>query len=364
MPYSKFNDDTIPDLRQSWGPVVEVWEGYAGDPEVRHEGASGGVVTALGLYAIEKAGMYGVLHTKAREDMPYLNHTVFSKTRASLMAGTGSRYAPASPCDGLKILAEAPGPCVFVGKPCDTAAIQKAVPLHPRLVENIGVTIAFFCAGTPATIGTIKMLQVMGIDNPASVQSIRYRGRGWPGLTTVVFASHERPEVRQLNYEESWGVILQKYRQWRCCVCADHTGVFADITVGDAWHRSIEQNQPGRSVVLARSARGKDFLHQAVHAGYIVLESSGPEILPACRPAQITNIGTTWGRLMALRLMGVPSPCYAGAKLFRFWWRNLSLRDKLKSLAATVYRVFHKKLYKRQLFVPSSKPETTITLLD
>ena len=44
----------IAELNQSWGPVLEVWEGYATDPEIRYKGSSGGAATALALYCLEK----------------------------------------------------------------------------------------------------------------------------------------------------------------------------------------------------------------------------------------------------------------------------------------------------------------------
>lgn len=347
----------IKELLPAWGPVLEVWEGYAVDPEIRCEGTSGGVATALALYAIERKGMCGTLHIKARHDVPYLNHTVLSTTRKALLAGAGSRYAPASPCDGLKMIEEAPRPCVFIGKPCDVAAVQKTLSLRPKLAEKVGLTIAFFCAGTPTTIGTLKMLQAMGIEDSAAVRSVRYRGRGWPGMATVTFSRNGTLETRQLTYEQSWGEILQKYRPWRCYICADHTGEFADIAIADAWHRSIEQGQPGLSVIITRNEKGKQFLKLAQDAGYLKLEPAKPEILPACRSGQSASLGNLWGRLVALELFGVPAPQYEGVKLFGFWWRDLGLKQKIKSIGGTVKRIFHKRLYQKQFIQSCIKSE-------
>ena len=66
--------------------------------------------------------MHGVLHTAANAKRPYLNETVMSKTRASIINAAGSRYSPASPCEKLQEIEDAPSPCVFIGKPCDVAA--------------------------------------------------------------------------------------------------------------------------------------------------------------------------------------------------------------------------------------------------
>jgi coenzyme F420 hydrogenase subunit beta len=88
--------DAIPELVSEWGPVLEVLEGFASDDELRLAASSGGAASALALFGIEQGGMHGVLHIAAREDVPWLNHTVLSTSRAELLAATGSRYVPAS----------------------------------------------------------------------------------------------------------------------------------------------------------------------------------------------------------------------------------------------------------------------------
>jgi hypothetical protein len=57
-----------------------------------------------------------------------------------------------------------------------------------------------------------------------------------------------------IPYAEGWGRILQSERRWRCRVCADHTGAFADISVGDPWHAPPEgDTDAGRSLIVART---------------------------------------------------------------------------------------------------------------
>ena len=130
---------------------------------------------------------------------------------------TGSRYAPASPCDRLDLIEEAGKPSVFIGKPCDVAATLKARKLRSNLENKIGLTIAFFCAGTPSTNGTLAMLKQMGVDDLSRLESLRYRGKGWPGKATAVIRCEDGTvEEKQLTYEQSWGEVLTKHVQWRC----------------------------------------------------------------------------------------------------------------------------------------------------
>ena len=331
----------------AWGPILEVWEGHATDAEIRYESASGGVATAISLYCVEQEGFSGVLQTEARKDIPYLNRTMLSQDRGQMLSAAGSRYAPASPCEGLGKVERSNGPCVFVGKPCDVAGAVRAAAMRPSLAERLGLTVAFFCAGTPSTEGTLEMFRRMGIEDIGSVRSVRYRGRGWPGMATVTYSRNDREEIHELTYEQSWGEILQKYRQWRCYICGDHTGMFSDLSVADAWHRPVSEGQPGRSLVLVRTERGRQYLHKAIAAGYVELERSDCEVLDRCRPGQEASLGHLWARLAVLRMLGIPTPRYPGMGLFSFWRRELGSEEKLRSLASTVKRVVRKRLYRR-----------------
>ena len=330
----------------AWGPIRKVWEGHASDPEIRFAGSSGGAATALALYSIERQGLHGVLHVDKDPERPYLNHTVLSSTRRELLRATGSRYAPASPCDRLDLIENAPRKCVFIGKPCDVAAVQAARRLIPRLDSNLGPVIAFFCAGTPSTRGTLDLLARVGVSEIDSVTDIRYRGNGWPGEWTVNFQSPEGEQARVLSYEDSWG-FLERYRQWRCYICPDHTGEFADVAVGDPWYRRPQPGEHGSSLILARTQAGLDLVLAAEQAGYLTLENSDAEILPASQPNLLNARGRLWGQLVTLRSMGVATPTYRNMPTFRVWLRALDWKDKIRSITGTIRRVFRRKLHRR-----------------
>lgn len=339
----------IASLARGFGPVLEVYEGYASDADVRYRASSGGAATALARFGLEGGGMAGVLHIAAREDAPYLNETRLSRSAAELLAAVGSRYAPASPCDGLAALEAAPGPCVFIGKPCDVAATAKARAIRPTLDAKLGVTIAIFCAGTPSTRGTLEMLARMGFSDPGEVEEVRYRGHGWPGRATARGQGREA----SLSYHQSWGEVLQRFVPWRCRVCPDHTGEFADLSVGDPWyHGEIPLDEPGRSLVVVRTERGRRFLAAAVAAGVLVLERVDPSVLPRSQPNLLHVRGAVFGRVLVSRLLGAAAPRFRGFSLGAVWARDLSWRQRAQSLYGTVKRVFTKGLLRRTPVTP------------
>lgn len=336
--HQPFNDrhQIISELSQEWGPVLELWEGYASDPEIRFCGSSGGAATALALFCLDRHEASGVLHIGARPEAPLENTAVYSRSRMELVARTGSRYAPAAPCERLPWIQETSCPSVFIGKPCDVVALRKSEAVNSELEGKICLAISIFCAGTPATMGTYQILEALEVI-PEETREFRYRGCGWPGATMVTMMGDDG-RTRQMTYEESWGNILSKCGQYRCRLCPDSTGEFADVSCGDPWYRELEPDEKGWSLVVVRTEKGRRIVQEARKAGYLELQKANPSILPRSQKALLTRRRQLWGRLLMMRLMWVPTPRFIGFSLFRSWL-GLPAIEKTRSFAGTLKRI-------------------------
>ena len=329
-------DKVIAELEKEWGPVLEVWEGYAADPEIRYKGSSGGAATVLALYCLEEKVASSVMHIGTRYENPLENIAVCSKSRDELIARSGSRYAPAAACEKLDWIRDSQEKWIFIGKPCDVAALRKSQALDGRIKNKVSLAISIFCAGTPASKGTYEILDKLEVKDK-QIEDFRYRGYGWPGMTSIKLAGSDN-KTKQLSYHESWNEILSKYTQLRCRFCPDTTGQFADIACGDPWYRSRKADEKGWSLVLVRTELGKTILQNAMRKGYLKLERVGPETLPGSQKELHSRRKQLWGRLFVMRLMRIPAPKYTGFFLFESW-KKLSLTDKLRSLCGTIKRI-------------------------
>lgn len=326
-----------------FGPAVEIWEGWAADPDVRKRGSSGGVLSALSLYCTEQAGMSGVAHAGMDPTEPWRTSSRISRTRDDILACAGSRYAPASPCDGLDAVAHDAGTNVFIGKPCDTAAVTKLTELRPELEEKIGVVLTHFCAGTPSSRGTISLLEEAGI-KPEAAREVHYRGNGWPGGFRA--RNEETAAVFFMPYTKAWDSIYG-HVPLRCRLCADGFGRVADISCGDAWQHFEDDGDPGRSVVVVRTERGREILAGAVAAGYVELTPGTRESVTAGQSNLIRKHREVFGRHLVLRIFGVPVTRFAGFGL-RAMWRPLTRDDKRRAIVGTLSRVIKRALWRRQ----------------
>lgn len=318
----------------AWGPVLGVYECWATDEELRYRGSSGGVVSAIANYAVESGSAVGALQVRARQDAPLLNETVLNRTRDEIVNSAGSRYSPASPCERLDLVEHAEGPCVVIGKPCDIAATATAAQFRPELDQKLALTIGIFCAGTPSTKATEQVISSLGL-NPTIATRVDYRGEGWPGTFRVETSDGRRGET---TYAEAWGGTLAKHRQWRCQICPDHTGEFADLSVGDPWYREIGPDEPGRSLVVVRTARGQAVLDRAFADGAL---GGGPIDVQRLRDAQPhleMARGAVWARVLTMRLAGLRTPLYESLPSRHLWW-TLSFKRKRSSVLGTLKRI-------------------------
>lgn len=322
-----------------WGPVLELFECWSTDPDVRHRGSSGGVVSALAAHAVSSAAAVGALQVQASRSDPLRNETVLNRTYDDIVGAAGSRYSPASPCQRLDLVESAEGRCVVVGKPCDIAATTNAARVRPDLASKVGLTIGIFCAGTPSTQGTEELVRRLDHE-PADVQRVDYRGEGWPGRFRIRTTDGAQAS---LSYEESWGETLQKHRQWRCMICPDHTGEFADLSVGDPWYRTLGDDEPGRSLVVVRTEAGRAALRAAVRDGALEGHPVPLERLPQSQPNLASTRGAVWARVLTMRLAGLPAPRFRGLPSARAWLR-LGWRTKISSVGGTLKRIGRRRL--------------------
>jgi len=329
---------------REYGPALEIWEGYAADPELRHRGSSGGVLSALALWCLEREDMAFVLHAGMDPEKPWLNKNFTSRTRADLLARAGSRYAPASPCDDLEKIENSDRPCVFIGKPCDTAGVFAVRGERPILDQRLGAVLTFFCAGTPSTRGTLALLEQMQIRRDA-VEQLRYRGEGWPGGFTV---TGNKGTMRDfMPYQQAWGA-LTPHIPLRCRLCPDGLGRVADISCGDAWEQFDEAHpNPGMSIVLVRTQRGREILRGAVADGYVNLVTGSSDAVFLAQPHLLSKRQELFGRLLALRLLLIPIPRFRGFSQFHSWIRLPILR-KLRTLTGTLWRAVRRGWWKRR----------------
>jgi coenzyme F420 hydrogenase subunit beta len=289
------------------GPVVDAWEAWAVDPDLRHAGSSGGVLTALSAWLLSTGEASHVVGAQSDPAAPERTASVAVTVASGVLAAAGSRYAPVS--NAAHPAALDPAGAV-VGKPCEVSALRA---LSTRGGGVPPLLMSFFCAGVPTQQATSALLRELGVPADEPVTALRYRGQGWPGEFTATTA---RRTVTS-TYDESWGRHLGPTTQWRCKICPDGLGESADVVAGDYWHADdrgypVFADDAGRSVLIARTERGRDLVDRAVAAGVLEIRPVDLATVLAVQPLQVGRRRTLAGRLLGAVLGGRPVPRYRG----------------------------------------------------
>lgn len=296
-------------LDRLFGRYISVWQGHAVDPEVRQRGSSGGVLTALTAWLVEGGDVeYAV--GAAHEPGTTRSVPVVLRSRAAALEAAGSRYAPVSVAQAF----DPQSGGLFIGKPCEVAAVARA---ENELGDGRrGIKFSFFCAGTPSQSATDELVasQVSG-----PIKTLRYRGQGWPGELVVEGVNGERTTM---DYETAWSSHLGPTIQWRCKICPDGTGEYADISVGDFWESDeqgfpVFSDRPGSSVVIARTELGDTLLRRAVEAGVIGLSSLDIDMVRRVQPSQVLRRESLGARIVGSRLAGLKAPRFRGYRIIQ-----------------------------------------------
>ncbi len=321
-----------------WGPYVSVQTGWATDPKVRHAGSSGGALSMLLIHLLAEGIVDAVVQTAASPALSIGNTTVISTLPDQIVAAAGSRYAPSAPLADLSHHLEDGRRFAFVGKPCDAAALRALIAVEPRYGQVFPVILSFFCAGVPSHTGGTEVLRALGTSLDQT-QSFRFRGNGWPGRATAVLTDGSE---RSMSYHDSWGRILSRHLQHRCKVCADGTGIAADLVCADAWESDeagypVFEEAEGTSLIVARTHWGAKLLAEAEARARIRTEPFNLDDLVAIQPGQRERRRALLVRLAALWILGRPIPRYSGLQIWRAGRQN-SLRKNLRNFAGMLRR--------------------------
>lgn len=315
-----------------FGPWIGVWRAHATDPDIRHRGSSGGVITALAGYLLETGQVGRVLAAGQDARRPMGSTDVTATSADEVRPTAGSRYAPVSIAANTTALAP---DSLVVAKPCEASALRE---LNAARDLDRPLTLSFFCAGVPSRHATERLVQALGVA-AEDVAALRYRGHGWPGAFTV--RDLEGNET-SCSYQESWGDVLGKAVQWRCKICPDGVGEASDITAGDFWDTDERgyptfADAPGQSVLISRTPRGHSVVLAALAAGAIAATPADIADLAAVQPLQTSRRRTLRGRLLGARIAGRSVPRYVGFPLTRLGLANS--RASLRAGRGTYARV-------------------------
>lgn len=265
--FGKESDDVL------IGNHLNCYVGHAMDYDIRYNSASGGLVTALLVFALEEGLIDGALVTKMSRENPLEPQAFIARTKEEVILASKSKYCPVPANIALKDVLQSNGKFAVIGLPCHLHGIRKAEQVNKKLREKIVLHLGIFCGHVPNFDATKFLLRSVGV-HQEDVREINYRGRGWPGGISIILKDGRHLFVPH-SHSYAWGGIFSSvfFTPFRCLLCIDGTNELADISFGDAWLPDQMNDKVGTSIIVSRDRRGDKILQIAALNGIIALNA-------------------------------------------------------------------------------------------
>lgn len=240
------------------GPYISFLNSNATDVQLRTNGASGGTVSAIFQYLLDKKLVDKVICVKKDGDQFQVCVTddvnILSKTQ-------GSKYIPIPLNLAISQIMKNNWTVAVVGTSCQLQGLEKACRLMPKLKKLIKYKIGIFCGFVQTQDSFAAVRKYLGAEDSV------WRFDGWrcgdyPGY--VRFTNEKTGEVRQLLIYDALCLLVPFYSLEKCFLCPDGTNMCADFSFGDIHSRGDNQN-----CGIIRTHEGASLIDRMVDDGYL-----------------------------------------------------------------------------------------------
>ena len=235
----------LPDL----SPQQKWYQGWAADDAIRSRSSSGGVATALALSFVADGGVVcSCLFEKGEFKFQ------LADTEEAVLRSAGSKYVKSNPqgCyKKIKKLLQAEKKVLFIGLPCQAAAVKKYV--GSKYSQNL-YTVDLICHGTPSPKLLEQYLKETGTDLQTATK-ISFRDKILFRLA-VMDSPVASPNLKDL-YTLAFIKGISYTENCYSCHYAKAERV-SDITLGDSWGSALEEaeQRKGISLILCQTEKG------------------------------------------------------------------------------------------------------------
>jgi coenzyme F420 hydrogenase subunit beta len=291
------------------GGYKQSYKGYALNDRIRLGGASGGVTTAILLYALESGFIDGALvcRTKIIDSHHVRSYFYIAQTKEELLLSQGSMYVQTKFVpEAFRLIEEFDGQLAVVGLPCDVTFLKRKMEKSPPIGSKVKFMIGLFCGHNSQEKLIDNVVEKIKPRPSSSLERFRFRTGLWRGYSLARFDGDEIVE-KQFSYYSLYQ-NLYFFCQKKCLYCYDHFAYDADIGVGDIWSFHLKNESVKYNSIISRNRTGDAILNDARKSGYIYMENEGiEEILDGQARGAPTHNNTT-AKYLAGKWFGMKIP--------------------------------------------------------
>lgn len=301
-------------IEEDIGIYKECYKGWAKDDDVRNASSSGGMVSALLIYALENDIIDGALLVGWDQEEPYRCRPIIARTPQDVK--NACRWtAEAVPVNELlykAVMEDKLQRLAVVGMPCQIHGIRKLqmAGAPARIAKAVKFSIGLFCAATYYVEGVKHLVhEFSDVKSMNDIETMDYRGGAAPG-SLMVTTKDKRIRSVASKHDYTWHFLgSATFKRDRCIMCVDFAAELADVSCGDIFQPII----PGRKQVVAtvtRTAIGEELVIGAAAKGYIEYSKHDPSMISCSGMGWESKKHAGMYRLMERNRYHWPTPDY------------------------------------------------------
>ena len=279
------------------GEFKELFLGHANEKKYRSQGASGGVMSALSAWMLEKGIIEKSISLNSKKS-PVVPEIVINTSAKDVAESSGSKYVATPICSDIKQFDSKSSITVL---PCQSIAMKK-------MRKTQGYIFGVFCSGAQTKDLMEYVSQKEGI-KLEDIKEINYRAGDWPGNISI----HTNERDITIPYRRSYYTAAANSGYFTiqgCALCPDYFNENADISFGDPWGISHGSDMAlGKTLMIVRTQKGVELLQKAQEEGIITLDKvTKQEVLNGHRKSIYFKKKTLNIRVKKIKDMGLPLP--------------------------------------------------------
>lgn len=254
-----------PEFHPYTGPVYSLCIAHSTVPSIRSAGASGGMISAMLIWLLEKGKIDGAVVTGMSEDEPWLTKSFIATSTDEIISAAQSKYIITSVNEILPEMESFEGNLAYVGLPPQVQSIRKLQAANDPSVKNIKYIFGPFYGNTLHFSSIRSFLRSYNIKDYQNISKLYFRYGEWPGNMRVEMKDGRIVQLPKFhaNY------LIPFHIMTNSLLCTDLSNEFTDISGGDAWAPVYEERGKGFSLVIARSVVGQWILDEMQKEGLI-----------------------------------------------------------------------------------------------
>ncbi|MBE0653030.1 MAG: Coenzyme F420 hydrogenase/dehydrogenase, beta subunit C-terminal domain, partial [Bacteroidales bacterium] len=294
-------------FHQYTGSYQHIYIGHTKDEAVRRNAASGGILSQILIWLLDKGKIDGAVVLRMSIKEPWLTEPFIATTKQEILEAAQSKYIISSVNELLPEIEAFKGKLAYVGLPGQVQSIRKLQVAGDPAVKNIAYIFGPFYGNTLHFSSVKSFIRSYGEKDHTQITKLYFRYGEWPGNMRVEFKSGRVIELPKFhaNYLIPFHILKNSL------LCTDLSNEFTDISGGDAWAPVYEERGRGFSMVISRSEKGQQIIDAMINDGTLVLdEISQDEAITMHSHGYDLKKRGTFIRLRFRKWFGKPNPDY------------------------------------------------------